>query len=159
MHEMISTILDANWQCWELIYEEVLTVARTISVYGVDAFAFTTCIIIWLPAREFAKSIRAINVKTIGQKEISSILENYEKLKDLSKKMSETAGVVIFTYLIDGMLFYSMNLKSILVWSDKPLYVAFYFLIFFISLCVASDACRRVRRYTENGFGWPKKLI
>jgi hypothetical protein len=110
--------------------------------FGTDALVLTLCLTLWIPASHFAKEIARDEMS--GRLCMRKVLESYEALKDLSDKINAASGLIIFSFVLEGILFFSLTLKNLLTLYKTAVTVGFFFCSFIVVFYFAADICKQV---------------
>jgi uncharacterized membrane protein YiaA len=77
-------------------------------------------------------------------KRVTTVLKEYQALKYLSAKINAIVEPIILTFLLEGILFYSVGLKPLILLNSTGISVAVLLVSFFACFYVATDACDKV---------------
>lgn len=126
------------------ILDHVMTFCRRTLGFGADAMILMLCLSLWIPSRSFANDL--IEEETSIKPNVRKVLESYETLKDISGKINSAMGPVILFFVLEGIMFFSLTLKSILVFTKSAVTAGFFFFSFISSFNFGAMACQQVRK-------------
>jgi hypothetical protein len=135
-----------------LIFHRIVYTARRVMGFGTDAWILMVTLTLWLPSKYLSHQIKeesTVNsfytlgrTKSVGN--IGDTLSFFETLKELSDQLNEAVGVLPLSSILEGTLFYSVALKSVVVLNASGAMTAFFFVSFFATFYIAVDTCHRV---------------
>jgi len=139
------------WYSWStacIIWIRFISFSRRLMGFGSDGLLLMLGLTLWFPTKRFATLVKN-NKDPI---EFKRILKAYEDLKVLSVLINNAGSLLIFAYLMEGILFFSLVLKTIMTLSSSGVFVAFFFISFLAFIFVASDSYKKVFRTFCNLF-------
>jgi hypothetical protein len=134
------------WRIGLVIFQEIGDISRKLVGFGSDAFIVMLCLTLWIPARRFAKG--SAREQIAGELGMRKLLETYEALKDISEKINGQMGQLIFSWLLEGLIYFSLALKDVLTLDQRAIPVGVFFLNFIITIYFAADICKLVGQIT-----------
>jgi hypothetical protein len=127
------------------ILHHVMTFCRRTLGFGSDAMILMLCLSLWIPSRLFANDLE--EEEALRKPDVRKVLENYETLKDASRKINEAMGPVILFFVLEGILFFSLTLKNVLSLNKSAVTVGFFFFSFITSFNFGAMVCKQVRNF------------
>jgi len=118
----------------------IAAVVRRIMAHGTDALILMVCLTLWYPSKAFSSKE---GVET-AKKPISTVLEEYETLKCFSTKINVITTKLIFTFVMEAVLFYSIGMKPVLLMKATGGPIMILLVSFFSCFYLASDVCDKV---------------
>jgi len=98
---------------------------RNLFAYYSDGLVLMACLTLWVPARGMSNLIRSEIIKASQQQQpfskpfvMTTVVESYYALKQLSVVINDAMSIVVLTYILECIIYFSTHLNALLVAPD-----------------------------------------
>jgi hypothetical protein len=147
----------------------VMHLYRNFMGFCTDSMILMACLTLWYRARQVAETAsRQLSVQqchffhlaffcssttesmqkeSLRKSQKEEVLQQYRGLKELSKLLNGAMSHLFLSFILEGILLYSITVKSILIQESlaSVLYLSFFFASFAIVIYFAADVCHQVK--------------